>query len=84
MVVRTTGGNISKFEHDRDGAVLGGGNQYTVTWTYAKNTSGRNIIRRASTTYLDVGTPVTWMYSYASGINTNASRVSQVIPVSCR
>ncbi|MBC7819666.1 MAG: hypothetical protein IAG10_22520, partial [Planctomycetaceae bacterium] len=71
-------GNISQIEQDRDGAVGGGGNQYTVSWPYAKNTSGMNPIRRATITYPGSGTAVTWHYNYGSGIDTNASRVSQI------
>lgn len=43
-------GNLTTFEQDRDSAVTGGGNDYEVSYAYAKATGGRNTLRRTSVT----------------------------------
>jgi hypothetical protein len=70
-------GNVSKIEQDKDSAVSGGGNQYSVSYAYARAVGGRNTVRRTSVTYPDT---FTWNYSYGSGssINDNFSRVYQI------
>ena len=39
-------GPVSNFKIDKDSAISGGGNEYTVSYTYAKATNGRQTVRR--------------------------------------
>ncbi|MFO0984308.1 MAG: hypothetical protein U1E76_21725 [Planctomycetota bacterium] len=69
-------GNVEKYEEDRDSAVAGGGNDYEVSYTYAKATSGRNTVRRSDAT-LPSGNVIT--YEYLSTNNDDkASRLSRL------
>ena len=71
-------GNISKFEQDRNSAVGASGSvdDYEVSYTYAKATSGRNTIRRASAT-MPSGNVITYDYLSANGNHDDeASRLS--------
>ncbi len=71
-------GSLEKFEQDRDSAVTGGGNDYEVSYTYAKATSGRNTVRRTGMT-MPNGASLTYTYLSAAGkLENDASRVSQV------
>ncbi len=68
-------GHISLFEQDRNSTVAGGGDDREVAYTYAKNTSGRNTVRRATMT-LPSGATLT--FNYASAGNALANDVSRV------
>ncbi len=71
-------GSLEKFEQDRDSAVTGGGNDYEVSYTYAKATTGRNTVRRSGMT-MPNGASLTYTYLSTSGrFENDASRVSQV------
>ncbi len=73
-------GNVETFRQDRDSAVDAGGsvNDYTVSYTYAKQTTGRNTIRRATVT-LPSGKVITYSYASRSGLYDNAtSRVTDI------
>ncbi|MFO0981643.1 MAG: hypothetical protein U1E76_07810 [Planctomycetota bacterium] len=77
--VRTTyddWGNVEKYEEDRDSAVAGGGNDYEVSYTYAKATTGRNTIRRADAT-LPSGNVITYE-NLSTNNDDKASRLSRL------
>jgi len=69
-------GPVSTIEEDFNGTVGGGGDEQDVTFAYAKNTGGRNTVRRTSVTI--PGQTVTLDYDSASSINDDASRVYRV------
>jgi len=83
--------NLSSYEEDRDSAVDASSseNDYQVDYAYAKNTTGRNALRRTSMVvkYGGSGTPgggpttiktFTYSYSSSSSYDDDASRVTQV------
>jgi RHS repeat-associated protein len=71
-------GLITKFEQDRDSAVSGGGNQYTVQYAYEKATTGRNTVKRTSQT-LPSGRVINYAYRSVGGLfDLDVSRVTQV------
>ncbi|HKX46936.1 MAG TPA: hypothetical protein VJP77_09555, partial [Planctomycetota bacterium] len=73
-------GNVLTFEQDRDSAVGAGGsvNDYQVSCTYAKATTGRNTVRRTSMT-LPSGNVLDYTYASGSGaLDDEASRVTNV------
>jgi hypothetical protein len=75
------GSYITKFEQDHNSTVSGGGDDYEVSWTYAKATSGRNTIRRSDMT-MPNGATVEFIYTPTSAItdyyHEEASRVSEL------
>ena len=71
--------NVEKYEEDRDSAVTGGGNQYATSYTYEKATTGRNTVRRITST-LPGGRALTYQYRASSGLHDGAtSRVTAII-----
>ncbi len=58
-------GNITSFKQDKDSAV-GGSGYYEVAYTWEKETSGRNTVRKDSTT-LPSGNVIDCIYSTADG-----------------
>ncbi len=76
-------GNITSFEQDRDSTVGGGGNQYTVGYTWAKATpsGGHDTLRCTGMTLPGSGDTSTITYTYDSASNVlddAASRVSKL------
>jgi RHS repeat-associated protein len=75
-------GNLTEFEQDVDGAIgAGGRGAFSVEHAYTTNTSGRNTIRRTSTTLPGTsgGFVITYDYSSSSGSLANdLSRVSSL------
>ncbi len=73
-------GNVESFRQDRDSAVDAGGsvNDYTVSYAYGKQTTGRNTVRRTSMT-LPSGKVISYTYASRSGLVDNAaSRVTDI------
>ncbi|MBI5362690.1 MAG: hypothetical protein HZA53_05890 [Planctomycetes bacterium] len=73
-------GNIEKFEQDRNSAVGASGSvdDYETSYTFAKQTTGRNTIRLATMT-LPSGKVITYVCASRSGLFDNASsRVTDV------
>lgn len=73
-------GNVETVRQDRDSAVdaIGSVNDYTVSYTYAKQTTGRNTTRRTSMT-LPSGKTISYTYLTRNGIYDNpSSRVTEV------
>ncbi len=73
-------GPLSIFEQDRNSAVGASGSvdDYEISYTYAKETSGRNTIRRSKLTLPDA-TEVTYVYKGLQGqLDVDASRVTEV------
>ncbi len=76
-------GNRSKVSFDRDSAVAtSGGNEYSVSQSFAKATGGRNTLRRTSMSIPGTGTgssaSVSFAYSGTGSHDDNASRVSSI------
>lgn len=72
-------GNVEKFEMDRDSAVSGAGNQYEVSYTWAKATTGRNTLRKTAMT-MPGGRAITYTYRTTGGLHDDeVSRVSTVV-----
>lgn len=72
-------GNMTQFEQDRDSAVSGGGNQYSIGYAYAKNspTNGVTMLRRSTMTLPDAST-LTYEYGSANSIADDQSRVADI------
>ncbi len=74
-------GPLSTFEQDRNSAVGASGSvdDYEISYTYAKETSGRNTIRRSKLTLPDA-TEVTYVYKQGAQalLDDKASRVTEV------
>jgi YD repeat-containing protein len=73
-------GNVDSFRGDRNSAVdaMGSVDDYEVSYTHGKATSGRNTLRRTGAT-LPSGNAITYTYSSTSGLHDDvASRVSSV------
>jgi hypothetical protein len=73
-------GQIQKFEQDRNSAVgaTGSVDDYEVSYTYEKATTGRNAIRRLTQT-LPSGKEISYLYRSTGGLHDDeASRVSHV------
>ena len=75
-------GTVTAYEEDPDSAVDASGsvNQYKVAYTYEKNTTGRQAIRRKRAE-LSVGTGASlkaFTYTFGSNYDNDASRVSAV------
>jgi RHS repeat-associated protein len=72
-------GNTTLFEQDRDSAVSGGGNQYSVAYSLSKNapTNGATMLRRSTMTLPD-GSTLTYGYGAANSIADDMSRVDSL------
>jgi len=72
-------GNMVQFEQDRDSAVSGGGNQYSIGYSYAKNSpsNGITMLRRSTMTLPD-GSTLTYEYGSANSIADDQSRVADI------
>lgn len=68
-------GTLGKLEADHNSAVSGGGDEYEVSFEWAKNTTGRNAVRRTKMVLPSTKEVLSY---YDTGIPNNASRVSRV------
>jgi hypothetical protein len=71
--------NLTKFEQDQNSTVAGGGDQYVVSYTWVKATTGRNTLRRDTMTTTS-GNVLTYKYRSRDGLRDDeASRVTDLL-----
>ena len=69
-------GNVSKFKQDRNSAISG--DEYTVSYAWAKATTGRNTLRKTSVT---LPSGATYGYNYRSRDGLHDAEVSRVTDI---
>ena len=72
-------GNLSAYDYDRDSAVDAGGSddEYSISYTWAKATGGRNTIRRTQAAFPS-GNVIDYTYSSTDSNDSDLSRVTEV------